>query len=440
MRCVVFVPGIMGSILSTPAGEEVWPPTPLEAVTSYKRTDKLVRDDLKVGGIIRKVSCFPFYEPLIETFEDMGFKEKGRGDRLVLFPYDWRLDLEDLADELAATMATVPVAAKAITLVAHSMGGLVSRLTLESGKFKDADWLKKIDTFYTLATPHLGAPLALGRILGLDSEMGISAADFRKLASDTRYPSGYQLLPAPGEDACWDVRIGKDLDAFDIYDPKVARDLGLNPDLVARAAWVHKTLAKGKAPEHIRYFYFAATGHKTPTRVNVSSEVSQITRSEDAGDGTVPLWSALPKSGQKQLVVGSHTDFFSASAFKAVFYRLFGKDYPLPPLAATAEGAVSLSVQAVGIAKTDAIDLLIAPAPNAGPIERIAAEVVIERTDGPPDKFLPFGKPVKITYAGPPLPMLKVRLPPTKKAGFYRITLKGTPAASKPAQFAVAEN
>lgn len=91
MKCVIFVPGIMGSILSTPDdGEQVWPPTPLEVAFGYKRKQKLLREDLVVGDIIRSVSCFDVYKPLVETITAIGFKESGPGDRLHLFPYDWR--------------------------------------------------------------------------------------------------------------------------------------------------------------------------------------------------------------------------------------------------------------------------------------------------------------------------------------------------------------
>jgi hypothetical protein len=66
--------------------------------------------------------------------------------------------------------------------------------------------------------------------------------------------------------------------------------------------------------------------------VNVGTSAKQVTRSEDAGDGTVPLWSALPVSAQKQLIVGEHTGFFTETTFKAVFFRLFGKNFATPPI------------------------------------------------------------------------------------------------------------
>lgn len=436
MKCVVFVPGTMGSILSTPGGEEVWPPTPIEVTFGYGRVNKLLQDDLVVGDVIREVSCFDVYKPLIDSLTTMGFKETGAGDRLVLFPYDWRRDLETLADRLAAKLDGVPAAATSIAIVAHSMGGLIARLVLETGKFSGKPWFSKINLFTSLATPHLGAPLALARILGLDTALGISRADFRKIGNDPRYPSGYQLLPAPGEAACWDTKAGSTLADLDIYDAAVEGKLGLDPAMVARAAWLHSTLATGKAPTAIRYFYFAATGHKTATRLNVAGSTKELTRTEDAGDGTVPMWSALPKSAQKQLVVGEHSKFFAEDAFNAVFFRLFGKNFPKPPTSVAGITAATLSVQSLSINKKDEIELVIAP---LKPIDSVKGKVVLERTDGPDKKFATFGKALRVSYSGPPIPVLKLRLPATKTPGFYQVRFIGEPMAKKPVQFAVTD-
>lgn len=435
MKSVLFVPGTMGTRLSTPAGEEVWPPTPLEVALGYKRRAKLMQDDLEVGDIVRSVSCFDVYEPLVETLNAIGYKESGAGDRLELFAYDWRRDLEQIADGLAARIEAIAAKAGSITIVAHSMGGLLARLVVEGSKFKAKPWLKQIDSLITLGTPHLGAPLALARILGLDSAMGISAADFKALAADRRYPSGYQLLPAPAEAACWNIKPHSDLAELDIYDPAIATGLGLDPQLVARAAWVHDTLAKGQAPAHMRYFYFAGTGHKTATRINIGSAAPRVTRAEDAGDGTVPLWSALPRSGQKQLVVGEHASFFSEDGFKAVFYRLFGKDFPTPALEAVAHGT-TLSVQSIVIGTRDEIELVIVPRDPAGIIK---GRLVLERADKPGQPFAAFGPAIDIGYAGPPVPFLKPRLPPTGQPGFYRVSFSGQPSSATPFQFTVSD-
>ena len=436
MKCVVFVPGTMGTILSTPQGEEVWPPTAREVIFGYNRKDKLLQDNLVVGDIVREVSCFDVYKPILETLATIGFKETGGGDRLHIFAYDWRRDLELLADQLAAKIESANAAGPtSITIVAHSMGGLIGRLVLESGKFSAKPWFAKINGLMTLGTPHLGAPLALARILGLDGDMGISPADFKAIAADRRYPSGYQLLPAPGESACWDIKAGGTLGVLDIYDAAVAGTLGMDKVLVDRARWVHDTLRNGAVPAHVRYFYFAGTGHETATRVNVATGSKVITRQKDAGDGTVPLWSALPKSGQKQLVVGEHSKFFTETGFKAVFFRLFGKNFPAPPTSLTAANA-TLSVQAMTLRKTDVIELLIIP---GAPTDKVKGNIILERTEAPEKPFVKVGRAIKVAYAGPPTPTLKLNLPPIQKPGAYRIRFEGEPAVAAPVIFAVTD-
>jgi pimeloyl-ACP methyl ester carboxylesterase len=196
MKAVVFVPGIMGTELFSKAGEKLWPPKPLETQFGYGRADKLLDNDVRPGGIIENVSCFDVYGSMFDQFKQLGFGQDGAQNRFFPFPYDWRLDLEHTAGELARLLDTVDGAgAQDIFLIAHSMGGLVSRLMLETGAYAARPWFAKIRMFVALATPHQGAPLPLARVLGLDSTLGISKEDFRKLSNDPRYPSGYQLLP-----------------------------------------------------------------------------------------------------------------------------------------------------------------------------------------------------------------------------------------------------
>ena len=182
MHIVIVVPGIMGTelLLPTPDGiEKVWPPTPLETQLGYKRTQKLASAEVKPGGIIAHVACFDFYQPLLDLLTGLGFTADGAAKRQIEFPYDWRRDLFALADDLGELIANaVAQGATRVSLVAHSMGGLISRLLLEDPRFRTQPWFGLIDQLIAIATPHLGAPLALGRVLGQDSAMGNSGADF----------------------------------------------------------------------------------------------------------------------------------------------------------------------------------------------------------------------------------------------------------------------
>jgi hypothetical protein len=211
----------------------------------YGRADKLLGEDVPHGEIIKNVTCFDIYGSLLAQFAELGFHGDGRNKRLYLFPYDWRRDLEHIAGEVARRLDRIDAdGAQDIYLIARSMGGLICRLVPETSAYANRPWLEKIRMFIAMATPHQGAPLALAPVLGLDSTLGISKNDFRRLAGDPRYPSAYQLLPAPNEAACWskaDLMVG----AVDIYDTATAMRLGLNPQLLMRARFV--TTAFGAA-------------------------------------------------------------------------------------------------------------------------------------------------------------------------------------------------
>jgi pimeloyl-ACP methyl ester carboxylesterase len=449
MKAVVFVPGIMGTeLFSGPenGAENIWPPTPIELKTSYRRTDKLFGDKVRPGDIIRNVLCFDVYGSLVAQFEDMGFKEKaapGAQQRLYLFPYDWRLDLEHTADELARRLDGIDAdGTQDIYIVAHSMGGLVCRLVLETGAYVKRPWFGKIRTFIAMATPHQGAPLALARVLGLDSELGISANDFRRLSNDERYPSAYQLLPAPNEAACWN-RTDLALGAVDIYHEETAKRLGLNPKLLTRARFVHDSLARGSAPERVRYFYFAGTGHETVTRVNVLQTDNGtyppgdmvVTRTEDAGDGTVPFWSALPRPVQKQVVVNEHMQVFRGLPFKQVFYRLLGSNLG-PALQADlqAKRATQLSIPTPVIREGREFELLVVPAEPTG---KITGTLFLHRLNEDGTSAADPEEMSTAVYEGPRLSRLRLLMPAVSVAGFYELQFKGTPADSEPLTFAV---
>jgi phospholipase A1 len=444
MKAVLFVPGIMGTELFSKSGEKLWPPTPLEIKLGYSRADQLLDENVRPGGIITNVLCFDVYGSLFEQFKQLGFSQDGSEKRFYPFPYDWRLDLEHTAGELACLLDTVSGAgAEDIFLIAHSMGGLISRLVLETGTYAARPWFTKIRTFVAMATPHQGAPLALARVLGLDSSLGISKEDFRKMSRDHRYPSGYQLLPAPNEEACWD-QTSLAADTVDIYDPATAEALGLDTNLLARTRFVHESLARGAAPLGVRYFYFAGTGHETVTRVNVLQQNGAypvdkmvVTRSEDAGDGTVPFWSALPRAVQKQVVVNEHMRVFHGMPFKRVFYRLLGGDLgvPLESIgAAEPPGTTHLSIPTPVIQVNQAFELLVVPQSPAGKVD---GKLLVQKLneDGTPDA-LP-EEMSTVSYQGPRVSRLRLSMPAITAAGFFQLVFNGAPANSEPLRFAV---
>ncbi len=425
-HAIVFVPGIMGSSLML-GSEQVWPPKATETVFGYKRIDKLQSDAVTVGSIIRNVSCFGFYDRILDYFEELGYEPDDDERRLVLVPYDWRLDLFVLADQIADMLDNVPQ--ERISIVAHSMGGLISRILLESGTYDGRDWFARVDLLSTLSTPHTGAPLALARTLGLDSAVGISAEDFKMLSANPKYPSGYQLLPAPGEDTAWNVDEDGTILPLDIYDEATATALGLNFDLIGRAKAVHDCFANGSPPDHIRYFYFAGTGHKTLTRVNMfldadgAPEVMTKVMSRASGDGTVPLWSSLPRPTQKHVVVQEHATIFRGQSFKNVFFQLFGVSIgalDLELIGDDVEYSVSQPVYHLSDPENPIEVVITGPSGIATLEAEIAVEEVDEnrRATGTNSRVFP------MTYNGPPLRMLTLDIDLPAEPGFYRLILR----------------
>jgi hypothetical protein len=440
----VLIPGIMGTELVLPDGEVVWPPTVKETLFGYKRIAKLQDASAQPGKIIANVSCVDFYRPLQTLLAQLGFSASGNN---VLFehPYDWRKDLFDLAEELAARLDGVT--ADRIVLVAHSMGGLISRLLLEPQTFRDRPWFSKIACFIALATPHNGAPLALARVLGLDSALGISGPDFKILAGNPAFPSAYQLLPAPGEDACWNTAEDADLAPLNFYDDAVASALGMSPELVARARAVHDSLHANQVPDHVRYFYFSGSGHKTVTRINIDASMidgsiidasnALVVTTADAGDGTVPMWSSLPRAVQKQVVVNEHANVFRGDPFKRVFFRLFGADAG-PPLEAAADASCKLAVslQRQIFQQGDPIEAVLS---SEVPITMLQGKLVFEaRTED--DNAGPEAAVVEISYQGPSVATLALSIEAKLTAGFYELRYEGDRSQQERVIFAVSRN
>lgn len=68
----------------------------------------------------------------------------------------------DLSDLLEQLVPAWPVRVHRITLVGHSMGGLVSRSAAHHAAENGRRWVELLTDVFTLGTPHLGAPLARG--------------------------------------------------------------------------------------------------------------------------------------------------------------------------------------------------------------------------------------------------------------------------------------
>lgn len=68
----------------------------------------------------------------------------------------------EFASGLELLIANWPVKVTGVTLLTHSMGGLVARSALHYSMQKQHDWLRKLKHVVFLGTPHHGAPLERG--------------------------------------------------------------------------------------------------------------------------------------------------------------------------------------------------------------------------------------------------------------------------------------
>lgn len=66
---------------------------------------------------------------------------------------------QKLNNTLESLVALWPVSIKEISIIGHSMGGLVSRSAIHYGQIEKNSWVKRIKNIAFLGTPHLGAPL-----------------------------------------------------------------------------------------------------------------------------------------------------------------------------------------------------------------------------------------------------------------------------------------
>jgi pimeloyl-ACP methyl ester carboxylesterase len=188
---VVIVPGLMGSELWL-GSEKIWP----NVRYLFTRPENFKLPELRplgVGEIVHEVVIVPNlikmdqYNLLGDYLVDGLNYERGKD--LFEFAYDWRQDVRlsarCLAQEIENWSITPP-----ITIIAHSLGTLVSRYYVEKYGGKD-----KIGQIILLGGPHSGTPQALiSMIKGADVlPFGLLGDRLREVL--TTFPSTYQILP-----------------------------------------------------------------------------------------------------------------------------------------------------------------------------------------------------------------------------------------------------
>jgi len=294
-EAVIFLPGIMGSLLTSIRGATTltWlnPAIFLKGQTHYLALNEDGSGDAN---------------PLIDTaplaLEKISYLKLAltlrRQTLLFEFPYDWRRPIEYNAELLQRCIERWAGGNDAMqfSLVAHSMGGLVSRSYLAR---HPAQAERQVKRLIMQGTPNFGAAGAVSDLALGNSLMAIAA----KLNANNALhqvvldmPSVYQLLPAPRElfpagrpyPADWNV----------YYAAKWGID-GIRQDYLDGGRRFHEDLAASDpqvaqieiAGCHVGTIVdvqrkLTAGAGETPLQTLINAE------GEDSGDGTVPLWSA----------------------------------------------------------------------------------------------------------------------------------------------------
>jgi pimeloyl-ACP methyl ester carboxylesterase len=241
---VILIPGALGSrLIDKRTGHEVWPGSTLHLLAGSKQdlalpfdpvTLQPIDDGLEASGLFEEVLNADFYGAILRTLRQSGGFVPGklgvhadpRVRQYYVFAYDWRQDNVTTARRLDALIEQIrrdyDDPTLKVNLIAHSMGGLVTRYYLRYGTVDALEGdgafpismagAAKVGTAVLLGTPNLGSVTSLQSML-LGDRVALRRIEPEVLAT---MPSVYELLPHPLTD--WSVDpSGRDLD-LDLYD------------------------------------------------------------------------------------------------------------------------------------------------------------------------------------------------------------------------------
>jgi pimeloyl-ACP methyl ester carboxylesterase len=283
---VIIVPGIMGSQLGlarrAPLPHDLLWLDPMDIAAGRLELLKPAPGD----GIVALGVVLYTYLRLKLHLQAAGFDP-------AFHDYDWRLGVDELGEALAARLRREP--AKRVMLVAHSMGGLVSRAALARAG------TGRVERVVLLGTPNSGsfAPVqalrgtyaVVRKIARLSQE---HSAEWLAQKVFNFFPSLYHLLPPPGYSA--------DLDLFDLEQWPQS-----GPRPCRRLLAAARTLTRTLAAADERFAVIAGVNQETVTAIARRGDdfVYTITCN---GDGTVPTEQALLPGARTYFTAAAHSE------------------------------------------------------------------------------------------------------------------------------------
>lgn len=305
---VIVVPGSFGSSLWRGA-EQVWPSV-RTVLSTPERLHYSDSDPLEVRGVVGEVVLLPKLFT-IESYNRIGdYLENElrytRGDDLLEFAYDWRADLRIAAQRLAEQVERWAVG-RPITIIAHSMGCLVTRYYIDclGGHSKVGRLLLIGGPNYGIAAGLTNAlPTRLGDQLPATLALGGSLGR-RFVEMLASFPASYQLLPAY---PCIFDQHGQ---AIDLYQDDSWADADRRP-LVQAARELHQRLNPRVSVPTVCIFGY---GSPTISRIQVERDrqgtwqALKYINSTD-GDGMVETKSAILQGAELHPVRQDHNTLY----------------------------------------------------------------------------------------------------------------------------------
>lgn len=267
---VLIVPGIMGSQL----GMRRQRPLPDDVLWVDPIDIELGRlSALRLPGTAPVISL----GAVLYSYLRVKLHLRAAGLSVALYDYDWRLGIDELGRALAERVRAD--VAGSVMIVAHSMGGLVSRAALALAG------MEKVSRVVLLGTPNFGsfAPVQalrgtyavvrkIARLVRTSSAESMAAEVF------TSFPSLYHMLPSADRNGGPDLLQASE---WPESDPRP------NLALLGTTRAARDSLAQ---PDE-RIATIVGVGHETVTAVTRRKDEFEYTITR-RGDGTVPAISA----------------------------------------------------------------------------------------------------------------------------------------------------
>lgn len=331
---VIFVPGIMGSELrlrgrystGIPRDQVVWGESFTDVLMTLARGPEILSSpELVATRVIRemrfgRIKVRKVYGPLLDFCTASSGLDLCINRSLYPFAYDWRRDLGETANELAALVERVPTP---VFIVGHSMGGLISQILMNL----DRPAAQRVRGLFLIGCPTGGSSkafISLKRNLSLGpiSDWVWQLLDrldtgrrVRLMEALRNMPSLYQLLP-PAEEKILLQRGGRQRPALDAFQ-------GTRDKPMVRAALALQDCLVPKPSIRIHHLYSAH--RKTAWLLAIDENWNFVASGRKAeGDGTVTSASALSHSGDNVTYQGVDAEHTQLCSCNEVFQALRG--------------------------------------------------------------------------------------------------------------------